>query len=250
MRRLFIFFLLIILTTCKPGKYIEKSASTDLIDLVESRIRNNKGINYSMERAKIEFTNNKRYNFNGKIFIHYDENIFLSFNYLGFELARLLITSDSVFYINRAERTYLIKSMKEIQQKYYENLNFKFLQNLLINGFVLTDNFQVKNIIRSLRKTDNGEYIFQPFISFGKDIKMIYNSDLKLTRINFIDNRSNLFLNIETTYNSINVPDKIKGEIINVSNKIDFVLFPGKIENKTYKGLDMSINKSYSELPF
>lgn len=250
MRRLFIFFLLVILTTCKPGKYIERSASMDLIDLVETRIRNTRGINYSMERAKIELTANKRYNFNGKIYINYDENIFLSFNYLGFELARLLITSDSVFYINRAERTYLIKSIKEIQEKYYENLSLKFLQNLLINGLVIPDNYQVKNIIKSLRKTENDEYIFQPFLTFGKNIKMIYNSELKLTRINFIDNRSNLFLNIETSYNSIKVPEKIKGEIINVSNKIDFILIPGKIENKSYKGIDMSINKSYSEIPF
>lgn len=59
---------------------------------------------------------------------------------LGIEVARALITPDSIWFINRLKRTYYQKSFQEIAEWIGVPVNFRMLQNLLVgNPVFLSD---------------------------------------------------------------------------------------------------------------
>lgn len=250
MRILKLILLIFLLTACRTTKKIEKSASGDLLETIDSRLRSNLGVDYSMDRVKIDIRGNRKLNLNAKVYISYDKFIFLSFNYIGFEVARALMTKDSVFFINRAERTYFKKSVREIKNKYFSSLSLEFMQRFLINGYAIPEGIKAKRIVNYFVRVDNNEYLFMPGLSQEKNLKMVYNEDVKLINFNYIDNKGNLFLNVDLDYNHLNQPDKLIAEFISIKEKYNIILVPGKIENKSIKIPEFTINKGYNEIKF
>lgn len=55
---------------------------------------------------------------------------------LGIEMARLYVFKDSIYFINRLEKTVYVTNFQSISGKAGVNLNFSDLQNLLLNQFI------------------------------------------------------------------------------------------------------------------
>lgn len=60
-----------------------------------------------------------------------DEAIWMSFKKLGMEVGRLYLASDSVFFINRLERTYFAERLSDLAKAYNIPAGFYSLQELL-----------------------------------------------------------------------------------------------------------------------
>jgi len=247
MRIFFLIGIIVGLIGCKPLQRIERGVHGDVVDMIEEKFNKNSNLDYSMERMRIEIKANKTVNVNGKVYIMQNQAIFMTVQFFGLEMARILITEDSVKYINRAERNYFFVSMKDIRNKYYKDISLSFIQNILVNGLILPDNFKIRRLSYYMKYQDDG-IVFSPDLTHGQNLKMFYTRDMLLKKINFLDNRNILFLNADIEYNVNNRPDRISAEIVMKSDKYKIEMNVGRIENKNIKIPDMRINNSYSEI--
>ena len=247
MRLFILIVIIIVIGGCKPLQRLERIVHGDVVDMVEEKVSKNSGLDYSMERMRIEIQANKMLNVSGKVYIMQNQAIFMSVQFFGLEIARILITEDSVKYINRAERKYFFVGMKDIRNKYYNDISLYFIQNLLVNGLILPDNIKIKRLSYYMKYQDNA-ILFNPDLPHGQNLKMFYTRDMLLKNISFLDNGNSIFLNADVEYNVNNSPDKISAEIIMKSDKYKIELNVGRIDNKKIQIPDMRINNNYSEI--
>jgi len=92
--------------------------------------------------------------FRGQIRIRKDSIIWLSFSpALGIEMARLKITTDSVFFMNRLNKTYLCGDYRFINDFLQTNIDFDILQSIIIGN-----DFQFYEKSKFRASIDNKEY--------------------------------------------------------------------------------------------
>ncbi|PSR56318.1 DUF4292 domain-containing protein [Adhaeribacter arboris] len=65
---------------------------------------------------------------------------------LGIEVARLLITPDSVAFINRLEKTYFADNVEGLKNRFNVDLSFNMVQSLLVGNYVPGQNGNEKLI--------------------------------------------------------------------------------------------------------
>lgn len=78
-----------------------------------------------------------RVSFSANIRMKRDSFIWMNANLLGFEVARIFIRPDSVFAINRYEKSYLAESYSEFDQAYRVPVAFEQLQDLLLGNSLI-----------------------------------------------------------------------------------------------------------------
>jgi hypothetical protein len=101
-------------------------------------------------RLNISYNENRKYlDFKGQVRIVKDSVIWISFNQdLGIEIARLLITQDSVKYLDRLHKSYLITDYDFINNFLKTNIDFGILQSILLgNDFEYYENATFKSSI-------------------------------------------------------------------------------------------------------
>lgn len=92
--------------------------------------------------------------FKGQIRIRKDSIIWLTFTpALGIEMARIMITYDSVFYMNRINKTYLNGDYRFISDFLKTNIDFDILQSIVIGN-----DFQFYEKSKFRATVDNQEY--------------------------------------------------------------------------------------------
>jgi hypothetical protein len=106
-------------------------------------------------RAKISYSDsNESIRFQANIRIRKDSAIWMNFRKLSIEVARLLITTDSVFLIDRINNQYLATDLGYIQRNFHLPANFQAVQSLLFgNPFYLTQQLDVTE--------EGGEYVME-----------------------------------------------------------------------------------------
>jgi Domain of unknown function (DUF4292) len=114
-------------------------------------------LNYAWFTAKFsaEYNNNKQSNsFNGQIRIRRDSVIWLSFSpALGIEVFRILISQDSVKFINRMNNTFFTGDYDYLNRYLNTNIDFDILQSFLTgNDLSFYENGKFKAML------DNGSY--------------------------------------------------------------------------------------------
>lgn len=157
-KSLFAKFLVMILlagsfNACKPRRDITPGID-DLLRSPERAIRTMHAnqANFDFFSARFSgnaFWENSNYNVSGTLRIHKDQAIFLSVTpLLGIEVARVLITPDTVKFLNRLQSSYFIGDMRFINNMLGTDLDFYMLQSLLTgNDFehFTTDNFRISD---------------------------------------------------------------------------------------------------------
>ncbi|MEE4177235.1 MAG: DUF4292 domain-containing protein [Bacteroides sp.] len=136
---------------CKPRRDIIPVAD-DLLRSPERALRTLHANQADFEFYSARFSGDalwegKNYSVSGSLRIQKDQAIFLSVApFLGIELARVLITPDTVKYINRMQSNYFIGDMRFINKMLGTDLDFYMLQAILTgNDFehFSADNFNV-----------------------------------------------------------------------------------------------------------
>jgi len=104
---------------------------------------------YSARFSGTALWENSSYNISGSIRIQKDQAIFISVTpFLGIEVARILVTPDTVKFVNRLESSYFVGDMRFINSMLGTDLDFYMLQAILTgNDFehFTNDNFRVLN---------------------------------------------------------------------------------------------------------
>lgn len=150
--------ILIIVSSCSSNKKVAKPIlkaypASYLIKKIED---NKFDFNDMQAKISIKYKNNKNNNLalKGQIRMQKDSVIWISaYLNVGLEIGRIMITSDSVFFINRANKTYFTENINHFNPIFPFVPSLKFLQSLLIGN-----DMQIKDGNKYNSSTENNKY--------------------------------------------------------------------------------------------
>lgn len=254
------FFVLIILSSCSVSK--KKSAPSTNNNNIEQinatttenntklkinnldSIINNQKIDFELFNAEadMEYADNET-EITGTMHIRMikDSLVWISLQKFGFEGVRAFFTKDSIFILNRIEKTYIANSIQDLSKVVGISLSIKELQNIIIGNIVLP--FQS---IPCFNTNKTGYSIEQ--ISEKKDkYSLNWNfSDPFLSSINYQKSTNDIFFNIQQQEYQENI-ELINYKFSNI-RKIKLVS-PTKTFNIDLKFTEINWNDS-KKLPF
>ncbi len=152
---LFFIFLIILLggiTSCKTKRSIIKAPiKEEGAEFLFAKLKANEFKFQTFEaRFNIDYNENRKYlDFKGQIRIVKDSVIWISFNQdLGIEIARILITADTVKYMDRFNKKYLITDYAFINNFLNTSIDFGILQSIILgNDFEYYDRAKFKTSV-------------------------------------------------------------------------------------------------------
>ena len=128
----------VIVFACKPKKDLVEGGpmvKRDIKLLVNELKQNHHSYDWFSSKLKINYDDdNRSFAFSSKIRIRKDSVIWMQGTKLGLELARVLIRPDSVFIINRLERSYVAESLPFLSYEYGIPGDFTALQDLILGN--------------------------------------------------------------------------------------------------------------------
>jgi hypothetical protein len=135
---LFVIMLLLILVGCtSTRKIIKEPLKEEGIDYLFEKLKSNElAYNYFNAKFNLDYKiDKKKTEFKGQIRIKKDSMIWVSFSpALGIEAARMLITVDSVKFINRINKTYFVGDYDYLNEYLETNVDYDVLQALIIGN--------------------------------------------------------------------------------------------------------------------
>jgi hypothetical protein len=154
----FYFFLVLFITSCTASrKAIREPLKEQGSEYLINKLKSNE-LKYNTLSAKFSATyyrNRKKTTISGQLRIKRDSIIWISITpMLGIEMARFLLSPDSIKYINRINSTFFLKDFKYINQLLNKTLDYDMAQAFLTgNDFSLYENNTFKaSIDNSLYK--------------------------------------------------------------------------------------------------
>jgi len=176
--------LLVFASACSPArKIIKQPLKEQGTDYIFGLLKKNElkfdwlSVKFS---AKME-VEKKETSINGQLRIHRDSAIWISFTALGLEAARILITQDSVKFLNRIDNTFLTTDYSFINDNLNSGFDFDMLQSLLIgNDLSYYENDKFKGNIDEMKYRLNtvGRHKLKKFVRNSADEKKILVQNL------------------------------------------------------------------------
>ena len=146
MRRYYLyFFLLLLISGCASNKKaIREPLKEQGAEYLINKLKSNE-LKFNTLSAKFSATyyrDRKKTNISGQLRIKRDSIIWISLTpMLGIEMARFMLTPDSIKYLNRINTIFLLKDFKYINQMLNKTLDFDMAQAFLTgNDFSLYEN--------------------------------------------------------------------------------------------------------------
>ena len=140
---------LIIVTSCKPREKIIRTDPDRNVDLVALRntLDNRKEHIQTLRFSKVKFNlklDEDDYKMGGTIGLIKDSIIVISIiPLMGYEMARIYCTSDSILVINRTDKNFYKLGLKDELRKYNLSADYEILQSILMNSyFIYTEGIQ------------------------------------------------------------------------------------------------------------
>ena len=161
-------------TGCSSKKSITKASLREFTAnrLIKEVEKNNFDFNDIQAKLNVKLeVNNEKHTVKGQLRMKKDSIVWISASLpLGLEIVRLMITDDSVFFLNRNEKTYLAENIMAFSDISPMIASIQFIQSVLVgNDINLRDNDRYKVSI------DNNQYN----LLISKDLKKsIKHSDM------------------------------------------------------------------------
>ena len=198
-------------------------------------------------KGKVKYNDGEtRLSFNANVRIRRDSIIWINASFLGFEVARIVIRPDSVFAVNRYEKTYLVESYEHFDSLYQVPATFSQLQDIILGNNLIntkkaidlefeTPNYFLtqKEDVYHISQVVDGSF-FSPVEVKVEDIRSGYEIYSRLSDQKAID-KSRFF----SYFRSYIIK---KDNIQTASIQINY----SDIDTKTIKKLPFSIPSSYS----
>lgn len=191
-------FSLLIIFVLTAGCGASKKANVGKVDinspeaLMKTLITNQVNVQWFSGRAKIDFSDDKMsIGVTATIRIKKDSVIWASVRKLGFEVARALITKDSVFIIDKINDTYEARDLNYLAKEYNVPASYEAIEAIFLGNpvFFTTTGFQ------SELKENN-------YHLFGKSVTMdthywLDSKTLQLNRMQFEEVKDNRVVNVK-----------------------------------------------------
>lgn len=258
----FLFLSVFVLFSCKTLKKnvidnpvtVVKSPKNDIIDSVSK---------FSLEykTLKIKFaseyiTEEQNISIDGRLSIAKDSFIHLTLSPgMGIELARVLLTKDSVKFINRLKSEYFTGDYKFFKEKFGIDFDYFAIQSILTNEFFTYPN--QKNV-----KSGMESYLFSNDSISAYFIKEFNTTDLHKISVNRKTYKiSEIIAKYAGNYITLNYagfndiqgklfPAEISAEILNKSGKTNFNLNYQKVTLNEEVSPSFKIGDNYTQIKF
>jgi len=128
---------LFLLGSCKTQRsLIKKPIKEEGADFLFHQLKNNElKFEWFSARFSAEYKNaGAESSFSGQIRIRKDSIIWLSLSTIGIEGIRIIITQDSVGFINRLNNTYMTGTWSDLNRFLHTNIDYDILQSFLIGN--------------------------------------------------------------------------------------------------------------------
>tara|TARA_R110001592_G_scaffold29262_3_gene106294 strand:- start:623 stop:1441 length:819 start_codon:yes stop_codon:yes gene_type:complete len=243
----FLLFFLISFVGCKQKEEvakvkIEHYSSKELVDLLS---KNEFQFTSISAKAEIEYTEEKSTSFKAHLRIQKDSIIWISITpVLGIEIARVMITQDSVMLMNRVKSEYFKGDFDYINKMFNVEFDYEMLQSLLIgNSLEFEDNEKLRTSID--RKSD------RYFI--GTEKKRKVKKDLKKEKEKIKEQSQVIWLEPKTfKIVELLVLDPNKDQSLNAifsdHRILNEQLFPFKLVFNIRSKKELKINVDYSKI--
>jgi len=131
-------FTLSMITGCRSTRSVIKEPIKEYgADYLFEKLKENE-FQYNWLSAKYNLDlllDKKKTSFNGQLRMRKDSAIWISLSpALGIEMARILISEDTIKFINRLNKTYFIGDYEKINEMLGTNIDFDIIQSLLIGN--------------------------------------------------------------------------------------------------------------------
>jgi len=245
--------LIVVLSACGAKKAIVKAPSVSTVDTVANkraeniRLIKSKDVNFRTLsfKGKAKLIVNRNVNdVSMNVRIQRDQKIWISFTALaGIEIARVLITPDSILLRNNFQSTYLAKPFSFIQSFSNKRVDFKMLQSIIagntINDFTVEPTtLDVTNGLLNL----NGA---RENLRFS----VLYNTLFKASEVNLNDVKSDQALQVNYgEYQQLNAslfPSTLKIRSMSGRERILIELSYSKVESNLSMDFPFTVPKRY-----
>jgi len=186
--------------------------------------------------------NDKQTNLSAQIRVKKDSVIWVSIKApLGIEVIRTVITPDSVYFMNRLNKTYLIKPISHLNQVIKADISYSQLQDILFASPKITDKkLEFSKTPAYNLKSDKTNYNINPLFFRVEQMELIESEDKKLI-INFLDYQ--LFEEIDNYF----FPSKLLVKVYS-EERFDAEINYTKIEFNKKSNVSFNISKSYVKI--
>ncbi|OQX76239.1 MAG: hypothetical protein B6D64_10250 [Bacteroidetes bacterium 4484_276] len=196
-------------------------------------------------KFNVEYSMGKKmFEFKGQVRIVKDSLIWLTFGQdLGFEMARLLITRDSVKYLDRINKKYFIGDYKFVNEFLKTSIDFGILQSIILgNDFEYYENAKFKASIDGggYRLTTAGRRKLKKYVRNNADDERIFLQSIWLSPDNFKITQIRIK---ELTQNSKKLTAKYSG-----FEEIQGQPFPFKLEYEVETDTPITVGVKYSKI--
>lgn len=177
----------ILFSSCKSTrKVIKEPIKEEGADYVLSKLKENE-LKFEWFSAKFSLDlvlNKKKNSFRGQIRMRKDSAIWISFSpALGIEMARLLITTDSIKFINRINKSYFDGDYQFVNTFLGTNVDFDVLQSILLgNDLTYYDDskFRVSYDSREYHLVTAGRSKLKKYVKTQEDAERAYIQNIYL----------------------------------------------------------------------
>ena len=222
--------LILIITSCSTTKETSKLKMLSANHIIREIEDNNFEFDSFEAKFDVKMKGDNKLGLKGQLRMQNDSLIWFSLSLkLGIEMARVMITEDSLKFINRSDKTYIAENLDYVNEILPVEASIKLLQDILVgnnNHIERNDDYRVAIENNSYKLTSNKNYVLRNDIWVMPKIFRISGYEIRL----FDDDRNN----IKFQYDNF--------------QKINNKYLPTKIIVKLNSGEDVNIEIDYSEI--
>lgn len=152
-------------------------------NLIDSLEYNEFKFNVLSAKASVKYIDDKETSFKAHIRVKKDSAIWVSITpLLGIEMARVVITKDSVMFLNRIDKQYFVGTFDYINNKFGTDLDYQMIEAVIIGNSIEFEK-EEKDIITNIDKKKHAYYIStEKKRKVRKDLKKDKNKLKELTQ--------------------------------------------------------------------
>ncbi len=241
--------LLLFVTSCKALKIrdIEERKTLSYTNAILSKYENSERPDHILvTNGSLKIKDENTTSLRLTIYSKKHELIFISGRYLGFEIFRLLLTNDSVKFINRAQQSYFFGSREEIDNNILKSISLEEIQNIIYTGFLVQESMGRSSIERQFKPRVD-KILYDQVIDEGIKIEMEYDLAGFLEKILFSNHLDSVYLDM-LLKRSDNSLENISGSYFRNNYEIKFEFDTNEIKYSPYSKIEFNIGKNYNEI--
>jgi hypothetical protein len=206
----------------------------------------NRPENILLKNALLKIEDENKTSLRLTFFMKRETSIYVNGRYLGFEIFRLKLTRDSVYFINRINKNYFFGPKEEIRNAFVRDLNLYDIQEIIYTGLISTEELN-NSYIENHFTPDVNSIHYTRFIDDGIKLEMEYDPLIYLEEIVYSNHQEKVYLNIDLDRER-DILEGISGSLFRESGEIKWSLDLNDISYEKYNRTSFNIGNNYNEV--